>query len=59
MGLVLLSQIRDFPFRRLLRLAGLRRRYSTPPAHGNAEEILTLKTFKGFKKQVAGETDNN
>jgi hypothetical protein len=26
----LLSQIRDFPFRRLLRLAGLRWRYSTP-----------------------------
>jgi hypothetical protein len=30
----LLSQIRDFPFRRLLRLAGLRWRYSTPPPHG-------------------------
>jgi hypothetical protein len=29
----LLSQIRDFPFRRLLRLAGLRWRYSTPPPH--------------------------
>jgi hypothetical protein len=27
---VLLSQFRDFPFRRLLRLAGLRWRYSTP-----------------------------
>jgi hypothetical protein len=27
---MLLSQIRDFPFRRLLRLAGLRWRYSTP-----------------------------
>jgi hypothetical protein len=27
---ILLSQIRDFPFRRLLRLAGLRWRYSTP-----------------------------
>jgi hypothetical protein len=32
--LILLSQIRDFPFRRLLRLAGLRWRYSTPPPHG-------------------------
>jgi hypothetical protein len=31
---ILLSQIRDYPFRRLLRLAGLRWRYSTPPAHG-------------------------
>jgi hypothetical protein len=31
---ILLSQIRDFPFRRrLLQLAGLRWRYSTPPPH--------------------------
>jgi hypothetical protein len=30
----LLSQIRGFHFRRLLRLAGLRWRYSTPPPHG-------------------------
>jgi hypothetical protein len=33
---ILLSQIRDFPFRCLLRLAGLRWRYSTPPPHGSA-----------------------
>jgi hypothetical protein len=32
---ILLSQIRDFPFRRLLRLAGSRWRYSTPPLHGS------------------------
>jgi hypothetical protein len=31
---ILLSQIRDFPFCHLLRLAGLRWRYSTPPPHG-------------------------
>jgi hypothetical protein len=31
---ILLSQIRDFPFRLLLRLAGLRWRYSTPPTYG-------------------------
>jgi hypothetical protein len=31
---VLMSQILDFPFCRLLRLAGLRWRYSTPPPHG-------------------------
>jgi hypothetical protein len=31
---ILLSQILDFPFRRLLRLAGSRWRYSTPPPHG-------------------------
>jgi hypothetical protein len=33
-GHILLSQIRDFPFRRLLRLAGSRWRYLTPPPHG-------------------------
>jgi hypothetical protein len=32
-----LSQIRDFPFRRLLRLAGSRWRYSTPPPHGSEQ----------------------
>jgi hypothetical protein len=31
---ILLSQIWDFPFRRLLRLAGSWWRYSTPPPHG-------------------------
>jgi hypothetical protein len=31
---ILLSQIRDFPFRRLSRLAGLQWRYLTPPPHG-------------------------
>jgi hypothetical protein len=31
---ILLPQIRDFSFRRLLRLAGSRWRYSTPPPHG-------------------------
>jgi hypothetical protein len=33
-GHILLSQIQDFPLRRLLRLAGSRWRYSTPPPHG-------------------------
>jgi hypothetical protein len=32
---ILLPQIRDFLIRRLLRLAGLRWRYSTPPPHGS------------------------
>jgi hypothetical protein len=36
----LLSQIRDFPFCRLLRLVGLRWRYSTPPPHGNGQTPL-------------------
>jgi hypothetical protein len=35
---ILLSQIRDFPFRRLLRLAGLWWRHSIPPPHGRAGE---------------------
>jgi hypothetical protein len=33
---ILLSQISDFSFRRLLRLAGSRWRYSTPPPHGTS-----------------------
>jgi hypothetical protein len=33
---ILLSQIRDFPFSRLLQLAGLRWRFSTPPPHGSS-----------------------
>jgi hypothetical protein len=33
---ILLSQIWGFPFRRLLLLAGLRWRYSTPPPHGSS-----------------------
>jgi hypothetical protein len=32
---ILLSQIQDFPFRRLLRLAGVWWGYSTPPPHGS------------------------
>jgi hypothetical protein len=32
-GHILLYKIRDFPFRRLLRLAGSRWKYSTPPPH--------------------------
>jgi hypothetical protein len=36
LGHILPSQIRDFPFRRLLRLAGSQWRYSTPPPHGYA-----------------------
>jgi hypothetical protein len=40
---ILLFQIRDFTFRRLLRLAGLRWRYSTPAPHGifNCHSRLT------------------
>jgi hypothetical protein len=39
---ILLSQIRNFHFRRLLRLAGIRWRYSTPPPHGRCLNLCTL-----------------
>jgi hypothetical protein len=38
----LLSQIRDFPFRRLLRLTALRWGYSTPPPHGRGGPVIPL-----------------
>jgi hypothetical protein len=39
-GHILLSQIRDFPFCRLLRLTGSRWRYSTPPLRVSATLLL-------------------
>jgi hypothetical protein len=42
---ILFSQIRDFPFRRLLRLAGLRWRYSTPPPDRIAR-LLSKRSLK-------------
>jgi hypothetical protein len=39
---ILLSHIWDFPFRLLLRLAGSRWRYSTPPPHGWSDWALNL-----------------
>jgi hypothetical protein len=42
-GHILLSQIRDFPFRRLLRLARSRWRYSTPPPHRGS--LLLFKIY--------------
>jgi hypothetical protein len=50
---ILLSQIRDFPFRRLLRLAGLRWRYSTPPPQ---RDYLELDRDSGI--QAVGRTGN-
>jgi hypothetical protein len=54
---ILLSQIWDFPFCRLLRLSGLRWRYSTPPPHGelleltNALPVITA-TRPGWKSPL-------
>jgi hypothetical protein len=45
-GHILLSQIRDFPFRRLLRLAGSRWRYSTPPPHGSTSHPSRLHNVR-------------
>jgi hypothetical protein len=41
---ILLFQIRDLPFRRLIRLAGLRWWYSTPPLHGIASVVSKSKS---------------
>jgi hypothetical protein len=42
---ILLSQIRNFPFCCLLRLAGLRWRYSTPPPHGNISGSIWISCY--------------
>jgi hypothetical protein len=44
----LLSQIRDLPIRRLLRLAGLRWRYLTLPPHGLLELLKSSPRTHGF-----------
>jgi hypothetical protein len=41
-GHILLSQIWDFPFRGLLRLAGTRWRYSNPPPHCQSQSYFTI-----------------
>jgi hypothetical protein len=43
---ILLSQIWDFPFRRLLRLAGSRWRYSNPSPHWFVWTIRNTKIYK-------------
>jgi hypothetical protein len=51
---ILLSQIRDFPFRRLLRLAGSRWRYSTPPPQGKFQLnciIFKITLQHGLRKK--------
>jgi hypothetical protein len=55
---ILLSQIRDFPFRRILRLAWLRWRYSTPLPHGiSPNSLLRLTSTSPFT--TSGEPDRN
>jgi hypothetical protein len=46
---ILLSQFWDFPFRRLLRLAGSRWRYSNPPPHGcEKQDVLGRNNLRHF-----------
>jgi hypothetical protein len=52
---ILLFQIRDFPFCRLLRLAGLRWRFSTPPPHGDSV-FLTLSSSYISSSRVSQKT---
>jgi hypothetical protein len=46
---ILLSQNRDLPFRRLLRLAGLRLRYSTPPSTRDFCFCFFTRQYKRLK----------
>jgi hypothetical protein len=50
---ILLSQIRDLPFRHFLRLAGLRWRYSTPRPHGNT---LWYATSESYDRRSVGQS---
>jgi hypothetical protein len=50
---ILLSQIRDFTFRRLLLLAGPRWRYSSPPPHGIDWRLLNWPPFIQSKSHIA------
>jgi hypothetical protein len=54
-GHILLSQIRDFPFRRLLRFAESRWRYSTTIPHGCI--LLLLLNFSSCQSQSHVTTD--
>jgi hypothetical protein len=51
---ILLSQIRDFPFRRFLRLAWSRWRYSIPPPHRNKVEVWVWVWVLCYDRLSAG-----
>jgi hypothetical protein len=53
---ILLSQFRDFSFRRLLRLAKLRWRYSTSTPHGLDSQILLASRYVGSGLTTAQKT---
>jgi hypothetical protein len=47
---ILLSQTRDFHFRRLLRLAGSRWRYSTPPPYGSELNNRSVRSVISYSR---------
>jgi hypothetical protein len=51
---ILLSQVRDIPFRRLLRLAVLRSRYSTPPPYGTNLTVRVRVRTRSVKSYILG-----
>jgi hypothetical protein len=55
---ILLSEIRDFNFRPLLRLAGLRWRYWTPPPHGTVK-LLPLYNLERTEYRSLWRTVNS
>jgi hypothetical protein len=56
---ILLSQIRDFPFRRLLRLTELRWLYSTLSPHGLATRVRFAPTYKSTRRTDYKPRPNN
>jgi hypothetical protein len=57
-GHILLSQICVFPFRRFLRLAGLRWRYTTSPPHGDALNESEFESYVTTDGQSASLSRN-
>jgi hypothetical protein len=53
---IFLPEIRDFPFRRLLRLARLQWRYSTPPPHDSA--LIVIVGFSLYNLGSDRSTEN-
>jgi hypothetical protein len=53
---ILLSQISDFPFRRFLRLARSRRRYSIPPPHWGLKQSENSSRTNTVSAQTAQKT---
>jgi hypothetical protein len=53
---ILLSQIRDFPLRRLVRLSGLRWRYSNTPPHGMLSSVEAGSNTSTLGREIREKT---